>query len=79
MERAFGGFSSVEILGEMRKIKSVERVSFWESLLIGYSTPLPPTSESLAGRGVCKTCAQNLEPQWFRGQNLDPKRLMRGS
>jgi hypothetical protein len=38
--------------------------------------PLPPTSESLNWRGVCKKCPQNLEPQGVRGQNLETKGLI---
>ena len=36
--------------------------------------PPPPTpSESRDWRGVCKNRLQNLEPQGFRGQNLENK------
>jgi hypothetical protein len=34
-------------------------------------TPLPHPSERLDWRGVRKNALQNLEPQGFRGQNLD--------
>lgn len=36
-------------------------------------SPLPPTSERLDWGGVCKSGVQNLEPQRFRGQNLESK------
>jgi hypothetical protein len=35
--------------------------------------PSPHPSESLDWRGFCKNALQNLEPQRFRGQNLDDK------
>ena len=38
-------------------------------------TPLPPPSERLDWRGFRKKCLQNLDPQGFRGQNLDNKQL----
>src|ERR1700736_4192468 len=41
----------------------------WES---GYSPLLPP-SERLAGRGVRKNGAQNLDVKELRGQNLENK------
>ena len=37
--------------------------------------PLPHTSESLAGRGPCKNCLQNLDVKELRGQNLENKEL----
>ncbi len=42
--------------------------------LAGY-TPYPTPLKSLDWRGVCKNGLQNLEPQGFRGQNLDNKGL----
>ncbi len=45
----------------------------WES---GYTPPPPPPSESLAGRGVRKKGAQNLDVKELRGQNLENKGLM---
>jgi hypothetical protein len=47
---------------------------FW--LLLGYP-PSPHTSEMLAGRGVRKKCLQNLDCRWFKGQNLECKRITR--
>jgi hypothetical protein len=43
--------------------------------VFGY-TPLPHTSERLNWGGVCKNGVQNLEPQRFRGQNLENKGVM---
>jgi hypothetical protein len=40
--------------------------------------PLPNPSECLAWRGFCKNAAQNIEPQWFRSQNIDFKELIDG-
>jgi len=37
--------------------------------------PPPHTSESLDWRGLYKNGLQNIEPQGFRGQNLDNNRL----
>jgi hypothetical protein len=37
--------------------------------------PSPTPSKSLDWRGFCKNGSQNLEPQGFRGQNLDNKGL----
>jgi hypothetical protein len=37
--------------------------------------PSPHPSEWLDWRGVCKKCLQNLEPQGFKGQNIDNKGL----
>jgi hypothetical protein len=52
-----------------------ERVSFREIRDFELGTPLPHPSERLDWRGVCKNALQNLEPQGFRGQNLDNKGL----
>jgi hypothetical protein len=43
------------------------------------STPPPYARERLVWRGFCKHAAQNLEPQGFRGQNLDFKELIGGA
>ena len=45
---------------------------FW--LLLGYP-PSPHTCEKLAGSGVCKKCLQNPDCRWFKGQNLERKRV----
>ena len=36
-------------------------------------TPSPSPLETRDGRGLCKMCLQNLEPQGVRGQNLENK------
>ena len=41
-------------------------------------TPSPLACECLVWRGFCKNAAQNIEPQRFRGQNLDFKELIGG-
>jgi hypothetical protein len=46
-----------------------------KSRVEGYTPPSPLPSESLDWRGFCKNGRQNLEPQGFRGQNLDNKGL----
>ena len=64
------------------------KYSFWASIgttdsrLVGRRLfgkvgipPSPPSSKSHDGRGFCKNGLQNLEPQGFRGQNLDNKGL----
>jgi len=48
-----------------------ERVSFRENLAFPGGTPLPTPSEGLAWHGFCKNGWQSLEPQGFRGQDLD--------
>src|SRR5271165_6417962 len=54
--------------------------SFFGEFVLGKArvlrgTPLPPPSESPDWRGVCKNAPQNLEPQGFRGQNLENKKV----
>ena len=46
---------------------------FWENGRFRGYPPPPPPSESRDWRGVCKNGLQNLEPQGFRGQNLENK------
>ena len=43
-------------------------------MALGY-TPLPPASERLDWRVVCKNALQNLDGKELRGQNLDNKGL----
>lgn len=50
---------------------------FGKNLVGRYPPPLPPPLESRDRRGFCKSGVQNLEPQGFRGQNLDNKELRR--
>jgi hypothetical protein len=51
----------------------------WEFLAGGRVPPSPNPFECLAWRGFCKNAAQNLEPQGFKGQNIDFKELVGGS
>jgi len=53
----------------------MDGVSFQEILENRWVPPSPTPLKSRDWRGVCKKCLQNLEPQGFRGQNLDYKGL----
>src|SRR5438445_10626558 len=65
--------SPEKILQKTMLMTSREGVSFRENLRFQGIPPSPLPSESRDRRGVCKKCLQNLEPQGFRGQNLDNK------
>jgi hypothetical protein len=72
---------SVLCIGAEKNLKKNARmlrfcgVSSWEIPLFWGTLLPPPPFECLDGRGVCKNALQNLEPQGFRGQNLDNKEL----
>jgi len=48
---------------------------FGKNLVGRYPSPLPPPLESRDWRGFRKNGLQNLQPQGFRGQNIDNKQL----
>jgi hypothetical protein len=68
----------VKISGRSEKINSIERISFWENLLPGYGTPLPPPPlKVLLGAGSANMVRKILSPLGLGVKILIPNELGR--